>query len=414
MTSSVTNRGSGNAAWIVIVFTGVVAALHIWKLPAAIPLIQQQLGLSLVEAGILLGLVQVAGMLGGLAISLLAEVIGPRRCLMLGLGLLFGGSVLGGFSHDAGLLMSSRVLEGAGFLLVTVVAPGLIRLHTTPWRLNTAMGFWTAYMGFATFVGLISTAFILQIASWQAWWFVMAAVTLIPVPLILRHVPVDAPAAPGGAATALKRIGITARSPKPWVAGITFSCYTVQWVSVVGFLPGIYEAQGITGVWPGILSAVVGGLNAVGNICTSPLIQRGIPPRILLISGFLLMAASSTLAFAVPWETISGGVIYQVLCVAVFSFTGGAIPATLTRMAVDLAPEGGSAPAAMGLMQQLFNLGSFVGPAIAAWIATTTGGWQSTWWMTCFFAMVGISLSLWLSEKRLGLQFSQQAPAPVR
>lgn len=410
MASSVTQKASGNIAWIVIVFTGVVAALHIWKLPAAIPLIQEQLGLSLVEAGILLGLVQVAGMLGGLAISLLAEVIGARRCLMIGLGLLITGSALGGFAHDATLLMSSRVLEGAGFLLVTVVAPGLIRRHTAPWRLNTAMGFWTAYMGTATFLGLIASAFILQVTSWQTWWFIMAGVTLIPLPLILRHIPADPPAAPGGAATALRRIGITARSPKPWVAGVVFSFYTVQWVSVVGFLPGIYEAQGITGVWPGILSAVVGGLNAVGNICTSPLLQRGVPPRLLLISGFTLMAGSSTLAFAVPWETISGGLVFQVLCVAVFSFTGAAIPATLTRMAVDLAPEGGSAPAAMGLMQQLFNLGSFVGPAIAAWIATTTGGWQSTWWMTCAFGMAGISLSLWLSEKRLGLKFGHQAP----
>ena len=69
---------SGDAAWIVVVVAGITAALHIWKLPAALPLIQEDLGLSLLTAGVLLGIVQVAGMLGGLAVSLLAENIGER------------------------------------------------------------------------------------------------------------------------------------------------------------------------------------------------------------------------------------------------------------------------------------------------------------------------------------------------
>jgi MFS family permease len=47
----------------------------------------------------------------------------------------------------------------------------------------------------------------------------------------------------------------------------------------------------------------------------------------------------------------------------------------------------------MGLIQQLFNAGSFVGPTIAAWLATRTGGWHSTWWMTCACAALGIALS---------------------
>jgi len=34
-------------------------------------------------------------------------------------------------------------------------------------------------------------------------------------------------------------------------------------------------------------------------------------------------------------------------------------------------------------MQQIFNAGSVAGPALAAWLVTRTGGWQSTWWMTC-------------------------------
>jgi MFS family permease len=405
---TVTTRQHVDAAWIVVVLAGITAAMHIWKLPAAIPLIQAELGLSLVQSGLLLGLVQVAGMAGGLAVSLFAELIGARRCLLIGLGLLFAGSVIGGTADGAAVLMACRALEGAGFLMASVVAPGLIRANTPLRRVNTAVGFWSAYQGCATFIGLVASALVLQVGDWQTWWWIMAAVTLIPVPLVLRFVPKDPPGYGSGLTAATQRIGVTVRSPKPWIAGIVFGCYTIQWMAVVGFLPTIYEQNGVTGIWPGVLSAVVGGLNAVGAIATAPLLQRGATPRRLIIPTFVLMGTTSLLTFAVDWGEVPGGTALQFACVAAFSLTGAAIPSTLTRLAVDLAPPGGSAPAAMGLMQQIFNVGNFTGPALVAWLATTTGGWNSTWWMTCTFAALGIALSLYLSSKRLGLDFAHR------
>ena len=49
---------------------GVSAALHVGKLPPAVPVLQQQLGVSLLQAGFLLSTVQVAGMLLGLVVGL--------------------------------------------------------------------------------------------------------------------------------------------------------------------------------------------------------------------------------------------------------------------------------------------------------------------------------------------------------
>ncbi|MFD1213906.1 CynX/NimT family MFS transporter [Arthrobacter sp. GCM10027362] len=408
MSAPVLTRRQTDAAWIVVVLAGITAAMHIWKLPAAIPLIQAELNMSLVQAGVLLGLVQVAGMAGGLAVSLFAETVGARRCLLIGLWLLFAGSVAGGFAPGAGVLMASRALEGAGFLLTTVVAPGLIRANTPLRRVNTAVGFWSAYQGCATFTGLVASALVLQVAGWQTWWWIMAALTLVPIPLVLRFVPRDPAGEGAGLSAAVRRIGVTVRSPKPWVAGVVFACYTIQWMAVVGFLPTVYEHNGVTGIWPGLLSAVVGGLNAVGAVGTAPLLQRGVTARRLLIPTFVLMGTTSLLTFAVDWTQVPGGPALQFACVAAFSLIGAVIPATLTRMAVDLAPPGGSAPAAMGLMQQIFNVGNFTGPAIVAWLATVTGGWHATWWMTCSFAALGIGLSLYLSEKRLGLSFGHR------
>ena len=45
-----------------IVAAGFMAAMHIGKLPPTVPILQAELGISLVQAGFLLSLVQAAGM----------------------------------------------------------------------------------------------------------------------------------------------------------------------------------------------------------------------------------------------------------------------------------------------------------------------------------------------------------------
>jgi len=391
-----------DAPWLAVVLAAVCTGLHIWDLPAAIPFIRDELSVTLLQAGALLGITQAAGMLGGLAVALLAELIGERRCLLAGLALVSLGSAWGAVSWSVPSLMMSRMIEGGGSLLVVVTGPGLIRRSTPQHRINTAIGWWGAFTGVATFAGLTASALILQAAPWRLLWWVMTALTLMPVPLILARVPRDQTRGAAGAATAARRVGVTVRSPKPWIAGLIFACYTIQWMTVVGFLPTIYTGSGLTGCWPGMLSAVVGGVSVIGSIGAAPLLQRGIPARALLIGGFAAMAVTSLLTFAIHWASLPAGLIVEVACVSAFSLLGGAIPATLFRIAVDLAPPAGSAPAVIGLMQQIFNTGSVVGPALAAWLATCTGGWQSTWWMTCTFAALGSLLSLYLAGSRRG------------
>ena len=54
----------------VVILSGIVGALHIGKMPTAIPILREALGVTLVEAGFLLSMVQMAGMLVGVLIGL--------------------------------------------------------------------------------------------------------------------------------------------------------------------------------------------------------------------------------------------------------------------------------------------------------------------------------------------------------
>ena len=63
---------------------GVIAALHIGKLPVAIPVLRDSLGVGLVQAGFLLSAVQLAGMGVGVLAGMAADRLGLRRSLLPG------------------------------------------------------------------------------------------------------------------------------------------------------------------------------------------------------------------------------------------------------------------------------------------------------------------------------------------
>lgn len=387
-----------HGAWLAVLAAGIAAAMHIWKLPGALAVVQHDLSMTLVQAGLLVGVIQAASIAGGLPVALAGEVLGLRRMLLLGLVLLSVGSVMGALSPDAVLLLASRALEGVGFLLAVVGAPALIRRVAPPRQLNLALTGWASFHGVASLIGLSAGAFFLQTAGWRLWWLAMAGLTLAPVPFILARVPADGPARTAQWRDSVRKVRRTVAAGRPWITGIVFACYTAQWMALLGFLPSIYRSIGLSGAWPGLLSAAVGGANAIGAVAAGPLLQRGITERKIVFWTFLAMAATSWATFAVRWEDLTGGFAFQLLLIVVFSAAGGLIPAALTRYSVTIAPPGGSVPAVLGLTQQVFNVGNFAGPMIVATLAAATGGWHSTWWMTCGLSILGLALLAALSQ----------------
>ena len=110
------------AAAFVVIASGVVAALQIGKLPPALPALSESLGLSLMQSGFLLSLVQLAGMSLALAVGLSADGLGLRRSMLAGLIILGLASGLGAFATSVSELMLWRAIEGFGFLWVWVFA----------------------------------------------------------------------------------------------------------------------------------------------------------------------------------------------------------------------------------------------------------------------------------------------------
>jgi MFS family permease len=175
--------------------------LHIGKLPPAIPVLRDALGLTLVQAGFLLSLVQLAGMSLGVVFGVVADTLGSRRSMTLGLVLLAIVSALGGLTQGVAPLMLLRAAEGFGFLLVVLPAPGLVRSLVEPQpgqRDDRPVG---AYMPLATALALLFGPLAIAAIGWRGWWEALAALSAA-MAMWLRHaVPADARPARGRIAT---------------------------------------------------------------------------------------------------------------------------------------------------------------------------------------------------------------------
>lgn len=406
-TDAVSPVPGNDRTWIAIVACGVVAAMHVWKLPGALTFIRQDLGMSLVQSGTLLGIVQVGAMVLGLSGSILSERIGLRTTMLVGLSMLSLGSLVGALSQQTWQLMTTRGFEGIGFLLVTLVAPPLIRQNTSQDRASVAMGWWSAFQGIAVFLAVLVCTVLLDgmgWVNWQFWWMVMGVLTAAMIPISLRTVPGDSTHSVD-LGPALSKIGHTLKTLMPWIISLIFACYTLQWGAIIGFLPDI--VGGHSGLVVGLATAVVGGVNGVGNVIAGQMLNRGVRPRTMVMTGMTSMVITTVVIFAPDWSAVSGGVWIQLAAAVVFSGVAALIPATVTRIAVDAAPADGSASAVMGLMIQVYNAANFIGPVVLTSIAAAAGGWHLSWVVTIGASLIGAGLgAFFLNSRRLTMSFT--------
>lgn len=386
---------------MLVVAGGVTAALHVGKLPTAIPVLQQALGVSLVQAGFLLSLVQFAGMLLGLLAGLAADGLGLKRTMVGGLLLLGIASALGALARSPHALMILRAIEGLGFLLASMPAPGLMRRLVAPSRINAALGMWGAYMPVGTAIALLFGPPVMRAIDWRGWWLLLAGISLVMSALLWSLLPADPPRTAAGAARQwLGRLRLTLGSRGTWLVALSFAVYSAQWLSVIGFLPSMYAQAGLAAGWAGAATAFAALVNMTGNVAAGCLLQQGVPPQRLLRIGFSAMAFGALLAFSDVWggvdANVAGAIRYA--GVLLFSAVGGLIPGTLFSLAVRLAPGESTVSTTVGWMQQWSSIGQFCGPPVVAYVASAVGGWQWSGAVTGGCAVAGLALTVFVVQ----------------
>ncbi|WP_228145790.1 CynX/NimT family MFS transporter [Acinetobacter sp. ANC 5054] len=373
---------------ILIIAAGFVAAMHIGKLPPAIPVLQQQLGISFIQSGLLLSLVQGAGMCFGLLIGSYIQRIGFKFCILLGLALLTLASLLGSFSQSIHVLLGLRILEGFGFLLVTLTAPAFIRQMVPVEQLNLKMGLWTSYMGGGMGIALLIAPFVIMHFGWASVWLNLSILTASLFLMITFWVP-----RPDTALNNMSVLGLikdTLTHPAAWLLALIFGTYAGQWFALVGFLPTIYEQNHISLQLSGALTASVSIANAVGAFACGLMLQRGFQAKTLVQVGFVVLIICA-LSFYLFKDYLP--FLLQYLSVFGFSLFGGLVAAVIFAQALHFAPYSAAISTTIGLVLQCSAISQFMLPPTIALIVSETNTWLWVGILMSSLSVIGILLS---------------------
>ena len=383
-------RSPKAAAWVIV--AGVTAAMHVGKVPVAIPILQQQLGMTLVEAGMLLSMSQFAGMLMAVFVGMLADGMGLRRSVLSGLVLMAVSSALGGLSTSVPVLLMCRTLEGMAFLLVVVPAPALLRQLVRPERLAQTMGIWGAFMPAGTATSMIVGPWVLGAFEWSVWWWVLSCVSLLCAWGVWRQVPfVPVTSGQASGVSQSARLMQTWRNPGTWWVALAFGMYSSQWLVVIGFFPTLLHEAGLGAASAGAITAGASLANIIGNVGAGQLLHRGVAPHKVMTIAFVTMFLGAVVVFA---GGVAVPVAWRIVAAMLFSAVGGLLPGSLFSLAVRLAPSEQTVSTSLGWTTQMSMTGQFLMPPIAAWLADTQGTWSYTWLLNAASCSLGLVLVL--------------------
>lgn len=388
--------------WIIL--AGYLAAIHVGKLSAVIPILQQDLGLSFTQAGFSLSLVQGAGMLFALCIGALSEKVGLKRCLILALIILGLSSMAGLWIQHVAALYFFRFTEGIGFLTISLCAPAILKRISRAETLNFKMGLWSSYMGVGVSLAVFTIPMLLEYLSWQSIWAILGSLCLLIAVMIKRYLYLEAvtPVQPSHPQAGTENtsfwqiIKVTLTHPPILCLAIIFACYTSQWITVTGFLPTLYVEHGIDLKVAGALVSMVVLANLGGTFGAGMLLQGGWKPKTLLSTGFIAMLCSSLLTFAASsWLSFE----LQFVSAVLFSLIGGMIPTTIFAITLRYTPRANAAAASVGLVLQVSACAQFFVPPLSAALVSTTQQWAHIATVTACLSILGILMTLLLFKR---------------
>ena len=372
---------SGSTRWDIVALAltaGYVVGLQVGKVPPALPMLQAELGLPRVIAGLIASSFYAIGAAFGVAGGLLIDRLGVRRAIVAGCAVMALASLAGGLAGSGTQLLAARVVEGFGFATLTVAAPKLIVAATGTDMRRFALGAWGTYMPIGMALSLVIATGLLGSIGWRGLWFLNAGLILL---FLLAFAQATAPRrwqVPTATGATADGAGVraTLARPGPWLFGVCFVLFSIQWLALMTWLPTfLIETQGRSLAGSALLTALIVSVTALGAVAGASLMHRGAARWLLIGTAYVAMGVCAAALFA-PF-TPEPAKIPLALCFALF---GGLLPAACLEGGAAHAPSQAQVATASGFVAQGAALGSVLGPPLLVAVTGAFGDWSSAWW----------------------------------
>jgi CP family cyanate transporter-like MFS transporter len=294
--------------------------------------------------------------------------LGERRGVALGLLMILCACLARLLCDQAGALLATALLGGAGVALIQALVPALIKRQFLQ-RVALAMGIYSAsLMGGGGLAALLSPQVATHFAHWQAGlgvWLLPALAALLLWWLLPFAGPgqrLDAPS-----------ISLW-RNRRAWLLALYFGLVNCGYMSMVAWLPAYYLQLGWSATQSGSLLAFMTLFQVTAALLMPALAQRQSDRRPLLA----ISLSAQALGF-------SGLVLWPLqapqLWVALIGFGLGACFALSLILTLDHRRDPREAGQLAAFVQGVGFLINAVSPWMTGWLRQLTGSFISAWWV---------------------------------
>ena len=364
--------------WVVlaIVFLArICVGFQFIAVAAQMPQLRADLGFDYSQIGILLGVFMIAGAFLSLPSGMIANRLGDRRTIQIGLvALVAGGAILGsGETFHAAL--TGRIIGGLGAVFITVSAAKILTDWFAGREMATAMSVLGVAWPVGIAVGMSLLPFINVWSDWRVAVYVTAAVPALAV-LLVSILPAAGGSTQSAPADAAARPPLWSIHPREFriilAGGAAWPLMsTGGYVVFSSYAPVMLIDRGV----PHTTAALVISLLSWLLIAIVPLggyLADRTGRKDLMFWGGCLAAAA-----AIAMVPVMDPVVLWVILSAILGITVGMVMALPGEV---LSPE--SRATGLGLYYTMYYIGTGVLPAIAGWIQDTTGSAALVIWFS--------------------------------
>lgn len=297
----------------------------------------------------------------------LVDRIGDKRVILTGSAAAFAGNLGVFFSHDLTSLFVSRLLEGVGYLSLTVGAVTLIMRTTNGTRRSIALGLWTSHTAVGIGLTLSIVAPLAQKGELWRWAFGGHAILMAALTVAAFLLPSKTNATQD---RKLGDIWIVLKSRAPYrlalASGSSAFIQTGVMAALTVYLARRFHISIAAAAGIGTLAEV---FVAIGCLSVGHLLKAGATVRKLALVGGTVMLVGGVVLY-LPATSLIGASV----SVCAFSIGVGTVIGSIWTLLPSAAPTPATLGATSGLVSQATYLGVLLGPP-AIFATFYDGGW---------------------------------------
>ncbi|WP_206918717.1 CynX/NimT family MFS transporter [Alicyclobacillus acidoterrestris] len=376
---------------------GVIATLVQFSVPPVLPLLQARFATPYAETGLLMSLFALATLLSAVPGGFVVQRYGVRTVGLVGLGTMFVGVLCCFLAPDFTGYLIGRVVCGVGFGFVSVAAPSTIGSFVPPDMMSMAMGIWSTWVPFGSFVMfLVAPSLVVHgtFASLHLLLLSVLALDCIVYAVCIPPLPQTVERKSGGRLDASPRDNSMwvrqLKQPMMWCVAGAFASFTFCFFAFNTWISTYFVESSMSLTAAARIPLVASLFTIMSNLYSGVLLKRVGNQLLLFLLPPLVMALMWPL-FMLKVTVVSYG------CAAIVGAVGGVLPTIVFAAAPRLALSKETMGMAMSIVIVGENTGILVGPELFGVMRGMTGHFVLPFWTLFAVGLFGVlfSLSIW-------------------